>query len=342
VKPWLAAAVLAAAWLCASSTRAQSPPAAGDVEEARKHYARGVELYNQGADSAALAELERAYQLAPNWKVLYELGVVELAVHDFAAALRYFERYLDEGQDAVKGARRQEVTADIAQLRQEVATIEVATADGADIKLDDVTVATAPLAKPLLVNAGHHKLGASKDGRVAEARVLSVAGGDHTRVELAIPELAPPPTLAPPPPPAPAPEPVSPAVLPPLEPPRVAREEVAAPRPRMPLWIGGIATGVLATGAVVTGVVALGANSDLTHAKNDGPSSSGTLSNLSSRARAFALASDVMTGTAVVAAGVTLYFVLRSPSHAAGAAPSTSPGLSLGLGLARAELQGRF
>ena len=109
MRAWLAAAAIAAALASAPSAHAQAPSAT-DVEEARKHYARGVELYNQGADGAALAELERAYQLAPNWKVLYELGVVELNLHDFASALRHFEQYLDEGKDAVKGARRKEVT----------------------------------------------------------------------------------------------------------------------------------------------------------------------------------------------------------------------------------------
>ena len=127
----LAAALsLCAAISVVAPARAQQAPAPGDVEEARKHYARGVELYDQGADASALAELERAYQLAPNWKVLYELGVVELAVHDFAAALKYFEQYLDEGKDAVKGARKKEVVDDVARLRQQVATIELSRPPG--------------------------------------------------------------------------------------------------------------------------------------------------------------------------------------------------------------------
>lgn len=336
MRAWLAAATVAAALAAAQAARAQAPPAM-NVEEARKHYARGVELYNQGADGAALAELERAYQLVPNWRVLYELGVVELNLHDFASALRHFEQYLDEGKDAVKGARRQEVLDDVARLRQQVATIEVVTAPGAEITLDDVAVATAPLARPLVVNPGHHRLGASRDGLVAETRALSVAEGDRTRVNLVLPEPAPPPALAPPPPvvPEPAPPPPPPLTLPP---PREVREEPPAPRARTPVWIGAIATGALATGAVVMGLEALSANDSLTRAKSDGPSTSSTLGSLSSRAHAFALASDILTGTAVVAGGVTLYLVLRAPPRAASAGPS----VSLGLGPGRASLEGRF
>ena len=164
-----------------------------------------------------------------------------------------------------------------------------------------------------------------------------MAGGDHTRVELVLPEPAPPPAPPAPPPvvPEPAPSPPPPLTLPP---PRDVREEPPAPRSRTPLWIGAIATGALAAGAVVTGLEALSANDSLTRAKNDGPSTSSTLTGLSSRAHGFALASDVMTGAAVVAGGVTLVLVLRAPRRAASAGLS----VSLGLGPGRASLEGRF
>ena len=333
-KRWLAAAAFAFLALRQAPARAQPQPPSADLEEARKHYARGVQLYEQGADAAALAELERAYQLAPNWKVLYELGVVELAVHDFAAALGHFEQYLDEGKDDVKPTRRQEVTGQIAQLRQQVATIDLTAPPGAAIKLDDVAVATAPLAKPLVVNPGHHRLGATKDGLAAESRAISVAGGDHVRVDLVIA----PPAPAPPPPPAVIPEPPPSAPAPIAPPPSVQRESAPPRPPPYPLWVGWIATGALASGAIVTGVEALNANSSLTRAKTGGPSTVGTLSDLSSRARGFALASDIMTGATVVVFGVTLYFALRPPSHAA--EPSASLGVRLALG--RVSLEGTF
>ncbi len=315
----------------AGSARADAP-VAGDVEEARKQYARGVALYEQGADEAALAALERAYQLAPNWKVLYELGIVESAVHDFAASLKYFEQYLSEGGDALKPARKQEVSGYVTQLRQQVATIDVATVAGADIKVDDLVVATAPLAKPLVVNPGHHKLGASKDGVIAESRMVSLAGGDQVRVELDFgPAAAGPvsgPEVAPPPEPAPAP---------PVD--RDTHPLPAHPTPP-PIWIGWVVAGVFAGAAIVTGVEALTTNDQLTDAKTRGPSTPGALGSLSSRARAFGLASDLSTTAAIVTGGITLYFALRSrPSQPPPPGLATS---SLRIGLGVLSFEGHF
>jgi hypothetical protein len=336
-------AVLAAAWLVAAPARAQPAPTPGEVEEARKHYARGVELYEQHADTAALGELERAYELAPNWKVLYELAVVELALHDFAASLGHFEQYLDQGKEAVKGARREEVIARIAQLQQEVGTIDLVTAAGAELKVDDVDVGTAPLAKPLILNPGHHKLAASKDGVVAESRAISVAGGDRTRVELLIPAPVPAPV------PSPSPAAVVPPPLPPsslpgpaetLPAPRGGREETSPPSTPYPPWLGFSATGLFASGAIVTGIEALSASSSLSRAKSDGPSTAATLGSLASRAHAFALASDILSGSALLVGGVTLYFTLRAPRTAPAPAPAASASLAVGLG--RVSIEASF
>src|SRR5262249_2683195 len=157
--------------------------------------------------------------------------------------------------------------------------IEVSVADGADITLDEVAVGTSPLAKPLVVNPGHHKIGATKGGRSAESRVVSVAGADHAKVELTIEEAAPP-----------APPPVAAPVETPAPPPPAAPAPIETPAPPAAetrgtptgIWLGWAATGALATGAVVSGILALNANSDLTHAKNDGPAPGSELDRLSS------------------------------------------------------------
>jgi hypothetical protein len=316
---------LVAAALCAWSAAAR----AGDVEEARKHYARGVELYGQGADVAALAELERAYQLAPNWKVTYELGVVELQLHDFAAALRYFERYLEEGKDAVQPPRRREVEAQIGRLREQVATLDVRAPPAADVFLDDQRAGTAPLAKPIVVNPGHHTLRTAKDGVTSETQRVAAAGGDHLSVELTLPE----PVLAP----APVAPAQTPIVATPISPaPAVEAPPVEAPPSRV--WIGWLVTGAFACGSLATGIEALSTNASLSRAKADAPTSGDSLTSLSSRARGFAIASDVMTGAALVSGGLTLYLTLRQPSRHA--PPPASARVELGAG--RLSVVGTF
>ena len=336
----VAALVVAGSW---NGTAHAQLPAAPDVEEARRHYARGLQLYEQGADAAALAELERAYQLAPNWKVLYEMGIVELQLHDFAAALRAFERYLDEGGEGVAAARRRDVETRIATLRQQVATITVTAPAGAEVLVDDLLVGTAPLSKALVVNPGHHKVGARKGDLTSEARMLSVTGGDQQNVELRItePPATPHETATEPPPPVLPPEvlPATPAVA------SLAKPIEAPPGPSgppYPLWVGWSVTGALAVGALSTGIAALTANSQLTVAKNDEASSASALNGLSSRAHGFALACDIMTGMAVVTGGVTLYFTVKELQRPKRDVHAAGPTAGLRIGPGRVSLEATF
>ena len=78
------------------------PPAyAGDADreadadpraEASKRFRRGVKLYNDGDFVAALIEFKRAYELEPNYRVLYNLGQTSRELKDYAAALRAYEQ----------------------------------------------------------------------------------------------------------------------------------------------------------------------------------------------------------------------------------------------------------
>jgi len=57
------------------------------VREAGKHFQRGVTLYNETDYRAALVEFRRAYDLAPNAAVLYNIGETEYQLRDYASAL---------------------------------------------------------------------------------------------------------------------------------------------------------------------------------------------------------------------------------------------------------------
>ncbi len=73
----------------------------------------------------------------------------------------------------------------------------------------------------------------------------------------------------------------------------------------------GVTTGVLTVGAVVTGVLALGASSDLASQRQSPTATRGSLDSAHNKTTALALTTDVLTGAAVVALGVTLYTALR-------------------------------
>src|SRR5205823_3161495 len=71
--------------------------AQNNMDEGRKHFQAGVQFYKEGDFRAALIEFKRAYESAPNYKVLYNLGQTNLELQDYAQALTSFQKYLTDG-----------------------------------------------------------------------------------------------------------------------------------------------------------------------------------------------------------------------------------------------------
>jgi Tfp pilus assembly protein PilF len=73
---WLASFVLVTSILSSSTAFAQPPakPTHEATRDAGKHFQRGVALFNEADYAGALAEFKKAYELAPNPAVLYNIG----------------------------------------------------------------------------------------------------------------------------------------------------------------------------------------------------------------------------------------------------------------------------
>ena len=266
-----------------------SKPSASN--EAKARFDRGVALFDDGDYSAALIEFERAYELAPNFRVLYNMGKVEEQLQRYPAAIRSFERYLGEGGKDVPVKRRAEVEREIRRLRERLATIAIEGKPlGAMVFVDDVAFGSLPLAEPLVVSSGRRKIELRGDGGVLVGKTVDVAGGDSIRVELVA-------------------EPPRPVVQPRMSP--IAKA----------VWIG---SGVAAAGALATGAFALRENADRRDALGALGLTSSELASKNGAVRTFALSTDVLGAAAILGSGVALYLTLR-PSTA-----SAEVGLTLG------------
>lgn len=294
------------------------------MEEARAHYARGVQLYGAGSFGPALVELERAYTDAPSFRILYSMGLVQLKLGDLAGAAASFQQYLGDGGAEVPDARKLEVTGQLKELAAKIGTITlVVDVDAADVLVDDIRVGETPLAKPLLLNPGFHKVAVSKPGYDGEAKKLGVAAGDTTGVDLRLTPIAP----------VVVPVPV-PVVVPPAPPPPAEVHEALQPTPipsavaSRPVWIGWTATGALAGGATAFGIAALGESRKLTDDLNK-PTPKSDIDAAHQSTTTLALVSDIFSGAAIVAGGVTLYFALTSRRSASTAELRVGPGSAL-------------
>ncbi len=304
-------------------------PTKAQKDEASERFKKGVALHAEGNLDAALIEFNRAYDLAPNYRVLYNIGVVYRDMKDYAASLSTFEKYLVEGGKQIDAKRRTEVEKEIATLKKLVSSVKVTVSvDGAKVYVDEKEVGTSPLDKPLVVNAGKRKISATKDGMLPASKSLDVAGGDTLEVELKLAEVEEvKPVVAPaPPPPAPPPPPPTPSKFTTLS------------------WVGlGVAAG-FAIGAGVTGAMAMGASKDLESERFVGDTPNGSAADQQSKVKTLALVTDVLIGAAIVTAGITIGLTLSrdpKPEPQTGKLPRVTD-LKVGVGLGSISLGGAF
>lgn len=278
----------------------QAAPLTGQsVATARKHFQRGVDAYRARAYDAALAEFSRAHEIAPHYRILYNLARVQEQRGDFAAAFELFTRYVSEGGERVPEARRAEVEAAVAALEPRLARLKVSTnVDDARLFIDDRPVATLPLEAPLLVNAGIHLVRIEKPGHPAAFRSVTLAGADAMDITL---ELEPPPR--PPPPPAPA------------APTRREAPPTAA-RDLGPFWTSVGMTGALVAATATFGVLTHDARGDLDAARTRAPRLEGDVARARERARTLAIITDTFGLASVLAASAATYLYFSAPSEA--------------------------
>lgn len=274
--------------------QAKPPPTSAEASE---RFRAGVRFYKDGDFAAALVEFKRAYELAPNYRVLYNLGQTSQELNDYASALASFEQYLAEGKNEIDPARRKSVEGWVSDLKEKVGTIGVETnVEGAEILVDDVSVGTTPLEKPVVVNAGKRKFAASKDGYTPQARVIDVAGRDEQTLTLTLQPIGGPRDDR-------QPQPVTP-------PPAAAQEP-----DRTAAWV---MLGVTAASAVATGVfgaLAVGARSDLDAELERFPGDRTAIDDAQGRATTFAVVTDILGGVTAVAGVTTIVlFATAGPS----------------------------
>lgn len=289
----------------ASPSPAGASPAAADakppeparepvttVEKAKVHYDRGIQLYAEENFDAALTEFERAYELAPNYKILYSLALIQRHQNNYAAALANFQRYLREGGAGLSDDRRSEVEKEIAVLKPRCATVQIkANVDGADVFVDDESACAStsmgkcfgktPIVGAIIVNPGRRKIVASKAGYATATSIVTLVGLDAISVNLELTSL------------------------------NHAEPKVDV-GPRNRAIIAWSATGVFGAAAAVTGVFALNAQSKLKTDRDGVGADPNALSHDAKQVKTLSLVADIFTVTAVVGGLVSTYFTYKA------------------------------
>jgi hypothetical protein len=156
-------------------------------KEADQRFKRGVGLFNDAKYTEALAEFQRAYEIAPHPLVLYNMASCHRQLSHYAEAVNYYRRFLADGKGVVAAARltaaQSELDATLLLIARVTVTVSPAI-DGTTLLLDGAPLDTS--AMPLILPPGEHRLTARASGRPDAERTVRVASGDEVAVELVL------------------------------------------------------------------------------------------------------------------------------------------------------------
>ena len=171
-----------------SPPKAQKPPPKTPQQrEADRHFKSGVALFTHAKFAEALAEFERAYEIAPHPLVLYNIAGCHRQLSHYAEAVGFYRRFLSEAKTAAPtdllAAAQTELDAILALVARVSVTI-TPSADGATLSVDGVAIEHPEL--PLILPPGEHRLTARVPGRPETERTVRVASGDDLPLEITI------------------------------------------------------------------------------------------------------------------------------------------------------------
>ncbi len=282
-------------WSLAVPVTAQRATPEAIKAEASAHFSQGVELFREGAYRASLVELQRAHELSPDYRVLFNIGQTQLQLGEYVEAIKAFEGYLVQGGAAVDAQRRTDTEKDLTQLRKRVATLAITVnAEGADVYVDSTLAGKSPLGATIPVSVGRHRVFAQGADGGSASVLIDVAGGDLKEISLEL--VAPAREVAEATPAAPAP---------------VQKSSWFTKRKR---WAVGLLSGgaALGVGAGVFGFLASQSHEDYQNALKEVPGSNGKIASARDDMQLRGWVADGLAGTAV-ALGVTslVLFVIQ-------------------------------
>lgn len=298
---------------------ATEQPSEAKKDEARQRYQRGLQLFNEANYEAARVEFERAYQLAPSYKILYNIGLCYEQLGDYVQAQSTLQRYLEIGGREISEERRSEVAKELAQIRPRIARVTIRTnAPGAEVLVDDVCSTDANTgnvncgafegnSRVVLMNPGRRRITLRKEGYLPETQAISVAGSDQTEITINLKPL-----------------------------PKEYQEKKTNPF-IVPMWLGWGVTAAALIGGGVTGILAANAKDDQEATLARFGSSRDELDSARDKTQTLSGVTDALFIGSGVAAAVATYFTIRAASWKGG-----SSSVNVEVGANRIGVAGQF
>jgi hypothetical protein len=194
----LHARLLILGWLAVTAPVAAAPPdvpasgAPAPLSEslsgtAREAYEAARILLNNQDPAGALTKYLVAYDLSKDPRLLFDMAVCERDLRAYARMQALLVRYEQEAGAGLSPAKKGEVDAALEAIRDLVGTVRVSSAEaGATVAVDGEPAGSTPLASPLLLDLGKHRLSVTKAGFDPVERVIEIVGGNEIAVSVTL------------------------------------------------------------------------------------------------------------------------------------------------------------
>jgi len=171
--------------LCiASGARAEE---ASSKALASREFRRGIALAKTNDLAQAADAFENAYRTHPHYAVLYNLGQAYVGLGKPVEAVRAFEKFLEDGGNAIDGARRADVERIVKRERTRIGWVELTLVPGdAEVFVDDRAMGSGSASSRLALAAGQHTIAVRKAGHATRLESLAVKGGETLRLSLSL------------------------------------------------------------------------------------------------------------------------------------------------------------
>jgi len=190
---------LVVAALCDGPARAEPPPAAAPsargtpslaeslTGQAKEDYETARILFENGDNAGALVKFQHAYDLSTDPRLLWNMAASEKNLRHYVRVLRLIEQYLRDGNGLVSDTQRADAAAVLRTVHSLVSEVRVTVNEpDASIYVDDVLAGTSPLANPVLVDLGDHRLRVSKAGFREQVLPQHIVGATEVSVTVSL------------------------------------------------------------------------------------------------------------------------------------------------------------
>lgn len=154
-----------------------------EAQQAHQHFNLGVKLYSEGDFGPALAQFQRAYELKPHFRVLYNIAQCHFELRDYVQARAALGRYLAGGGATLDAERRARIEADLDDLGHRISRLHIrSNVRGAGVYVDGRRVGTTPLSEGIEVNEGQRSVSVESAGQGIKQRSLLLVGGESQTI----------------------------------------------------------------------------------------------------------------------------------------------------------------